>query len=301
MDGTTSTSNRAALARRVEKIVATTPVFDIHTHLYDPAFRELLLWGIDDLLTYHYLVAEAFRYLDMPAEKFWALAKTRQADLIWDALFVQHSPISEACRGVLTTLNRLGLDVKKRDLPSVRRWFAGQKLEPHLARCLDLARVRKICMTNSPFDDVERPVWERGFPRDERFVAALRIDPLLLEWPRAARRLADWGYQVGASLSAATARQVRRFLADWTRRIGAKYLMVSLPPGFNFPDSSNCARLMELAVLPHCREFGLPFALMLGVKRAVNPDLGLAGDGVGRSQLGALQNLCAGFPENRFL
>src|SRR5205823_3779010 len=111
---------------------------------YDPAFRELLLWGIDDLLTYHYLVAEAFRYLDMPAEKFWALAKTRQADLIWDALFVQHSPISEACRGVLTALNRLGLDVKKRDLPLVRRWFAGRKLEPHLARCLDLARVRKI-------------------------------------------------------------------------------------------------------------------------------------------------------------
>ena len=50
-----------ALAKQVDRIVANTPVFDIHTHLYDPAFRELLLWGIDDLLTYHYLVAEAFR------------------------------------------------------------------------------------------------------------------------------------------------------------------------------------------------------------------------------------------------
>ena len=31
---------------------------DIHTHLYEAAFGELLLWGIDELLIYHYLVAE---------------------------------------------------------------------------------------------------------------------------------------------------------------------------------------------------------------------------------------------------
>src|ERR1035438_7080410 len=35
-------------------------------------------------------------------------------------------PVSEACRGVLTTLNALGLDVKKRDLPALRRWFGSQ-------------------------------------------------------------------------------------------------------------------------------------------------------------------------------
>src|SRR5207244_4776511 len=111
MSGTSSESKRTALARRVEKIVANTPVFDIHTHLYDPAFRELLLWGIDELLIYHYLVAEAFRYLELPYDRFWALSKTEQADLIWEALFLEHSPISEACRGVLTTLHLLGLDV----------------------------------------------------------------------------------------------------------------------------------------------------------------------------------------------
>jgi hypothetical protein len=58
---------------------------------------------------------------------------------------------------------------------------------------------------------------------------------------------------------------------------------------------------MEKAVLPHCQEFGLPFALMPGVKRQVNPQLRLAGDGSGRSDLQALQNLCAGFPKNKFL
>jgi hypothetical protein len=39
----------------------------------------------------------------------------------------------------------------------------------------------------------------------------------------------------------------------------------------------------------------------LVVKRAVNPQLKLAGDGVGLSSLSALQNLCAGYPENKFM
>ena len=39
-----------SLPQQVADIVETTPVFDIHTHLYDPAFGGLLLWGIDELL-----------------------------------------------------------------------------------------------------------------------------------------------------------------------------------------------------------------------------------------------------------
>jgi hypothetical protein len=39
-------------------------------------------------------------------------------------------------------------------------------------------------------------VWERGFTRDERFIAGLRIDPLLISWQSAAAQLAQWGYRV---------------------------------------------------------------------------------------------------------
>lgn len=302
MTATVSNKRRAAIATQVEKTVLNTPVYDIHTHLYDPAFGELLLWGIDDLLVYHYLVAEAFRQFDLPYDKFWAMSKTEQADAIWNALFIEHSPISEACRGVLTTLNRLGLDVKKRDLPKLRKWFAGWKVADYTTHCMEVARVKRICMTNSPFDDVERVVWERGFKRDERFTAALRIDPLLLSWHEtAAPRLRDWGYDVTPELSEKTASEVRRFLADWTRRIDAQYLMVSLPPNFTYPGDNVCARLMETAVLPHCREFGLPFAMMPGVKRGVNPLLKLAGDGVGHCDTATYESLIAAHPDNKFL
>jgi len=296
-----SEASRVPFAARVEEIVASTLVYDIHTHLYDPAFGELFSWGIDDLLVYHYLVAEAFRFHDLPYEKFHALTKTGQADLIWNELFIEHSPVSEACRGVLTTLHLLGLDVKKRDLPAIRQWYAGKTVENHLTRCLDLAGVKKICMTNSPFDPVERRVWDGGFARDERFTAALRIDPLLVAWPETAPVLAQWGYAVEPVLTPKTLAEIRRFLADWSRRIDARYVMVSLPPDFAFPADTDIAKLIEHAVLPHCREFGMPFALMLGVRRAVNPALRLAGDGGGVSNLTALGNLCAAHPDNKFL
>jgi len=302
MNNKLSEASRTRLGKQVADIVQATPVIDIHTHLYDPAFKELLLWGIDELLVYHYLVAEVFRWLELPYDKFWSLSKTAQADLIWETLFIQHSPVSEATRGVLTTLQAFGLDVKKRDLPKLRKWFNARKTGEHITDCMELAGVNKIYMTNSPFDDLERPVWENGFRRDERFVAGLRVDPLLITWPQAASTLSRWGYKVkGGPLSQKTFDEVRRFLADWTKRMRAKYVMISLPPDFEFPAKTASSLLIEKAILPHCREHGMPFAVMPGVRRAVNPQLRLAGDGVGLTNLAFLQNLCAGYPDNKFM
>ena len=291
----------AALRETVADVVERTPAYDIHTHLYDPAFGGLLLWGIDELLIYHYLIAEGFRQFDLGYDEFWALPKARQAEAIWQALFIEHSPISEACRGVLTVLNALGLDVKARDLPALRQHFAKWSVADFTTRCLELANVRQVCMTNSPFDDLERPVWERGFERDPRFVAALRIDPLLLDWTNTVPKLRAWGYDVNADFSGHTFDEVRRFLADWTKRIDAQYCMVSLAPDFAFPDRSDVAQLIGHAILPHGREHGQAFAMMIGVKRNVNPRLRLAGDSVGCGDISAVENLCAEYPDNKFL
>ncbi len=67
-----------------------------------------MLWGVDELLTYHYLVAEALRVGEVSYEEFWRFSKTQQADLIWRTLFVERTPLSEATRGVVTTLQQLG-------------------------------------------------------------------------------------------------------------------------------------------------------------------------------------------------
>jgi hypothetical protein len=77
--------------------------------------------------------------------------------------------------------------------------------------------------------------------------------------------------------------------------------MASIPPDYEFPGNSVSAQIVEKAILPHCREHGMPLALMPGVRRLINPHLRLAGDGVGPSNLVTIQNLCAQYPDNKFL
>ncbi|MFH1707110.1 MAG: glucuronate isomerase [Planctomycetota bacterium] len=292
---------RKNLAATVGAIVDRTPIYDIHTHIYDAPFGGLLLWGVDELLTYHYLVAEVFRHAPMPYERFWAMSRTAQADHIWEHLFVRHSPVSESCRGVLTCLHALGIDTGRRDLPRIRKYFSRTTAAKYVETVFTTANVSGVVMTNNPFDDAERPVWERTLRRDGRFQAALRMDPLLMEWPSAARTLKQWGYEVRADLGGRTMTSLRRFLNDWRVRMKPLYMAVSLPPDFAFPDSSARTKIIEGAILPFSREHNIPFAMMIGVKKLVNPHLRLAGDSVGKSDIRTVEHLCAAYPRNKFL
>ena len=62
----------------VRKAVAEQPIVDLHTHLMPPSFDEMMLWGVDELLTYHYLVCEFFQTAtDIRPDEFFALPKVR--------------------------------------------------------------------------------------------------------------------------------------------------------------------------------------------------------------------------------
>lgn len=289
------------IRERVFKAVKSAKTTDMHTHIYSPCFGDLLLWGIDELLTYHYLVAESMRWVDMPYNEFWKLPKQDQADIVWRALFIDHSPVSEACRGVLTTLEELGLDVSTRDLESYRRYFSEWKVEEYVDKVFEMAGLESVVMTNDPFDERERPVW-LGTPKlDERFHAALRMDTLVNSWENAIPRLVEWGYEVDQTVAGKTVHEVRRFIEDWVDRIGAVYMAFSLPPTFAFPDSSARTRLIEECILPVARERKIPFAMMIGVKKLTNPALGVGGDSVAKGSIEAVEYLCANYPENRFM
>lgn len=292
----------AAIREAVERIVGEARVVDMHTHLYPEAFGKLLLYGFDALVTYHYLIAEYFRATRASYESFWSRDRAGQADAIWQALFVERSPISEAARGVLTALQALGLDTTDGKPEEFRAHFRSVDVGAHIDRVFDAAGVDEVVMTNDPFDDAERPVWmDEGFTLTSRFRAALRIDPLLLDWSSSCGRLRLWGYDADALLSETALSEVRRFLDDWIYRTKALYLAVSLPPTWAYPEESPSATLLERCVLPVAQEHGIPFALMIGVQRSVNPGLRLAGDGVGRADVRAVERLCSRHPEVRFM
>jgi hypothetical protein len=284
-----------------KRIVSETPVFDMHTHLFPPGFGDLSRWGIDHLVTYHYLVAEVMRAADVRPADFQKMPQHAQADLIWDALFVRSTPLSEATRGVVAVMSALGLDPSRPDLREAREFFRDTRPEQQVDLVLNRARVSAVVMTNDPFDPTEATLWRKGRPADSRFKAALRIDPLLNDWATASRALSAAGYAVGPEVDDRAMADARRFVDDWIVRMDPYYLAVSLPDDFSWPEDSRRGRLIEHVVLPACRDHRLPFAMMIGVRRAVNPALRDAGDGVGRADVSAVHRLCRVHPDNRFL
>lgn len=313
---TQRTMDRNQISSLVTSALDKQPITDLHTHCYTPKFgaspqkNGLLLWGIDELVTYHYLVAEVYRIVpdtELPYEKFWAMPKQAQADHIWKHVFVERSPVSEACRGVLTTLSKLGLDPNEKSLTNYRKWFAEQDADKYVDKVMELAHVDQITMTNEVFDDHERAMWEQdaNVGVDPRFKAVLRIDKLLRDWPDACAKLSKWGYDAKPDFSGDTEANVKKFLGDWIDKMQAIYVAMSLPPEFRYPDPKNEAgnRFIRNCLMPVLRERKLPWAMMVGSRNRVevNPELRDAGDMVGKSEVLSVVNLCREFRQNKFL
>ena len=295
-----NTITRQNMLSVVEEELKATQIIDIHTHLYKPSLGAVGLWGIDELVTYHYLEAELFRSNDIAPEKYWTLSKREQADLIWKTLFVENPPVSEATRGVIAVLQAFGLPTESSDLTEARKFFAAQTIESHIANVFQLSGISEAVMTNDPLDPAEAPLWKNSAPH-KLFHAVLRLDRVLEKWSEHWQQLQSQGYKVEQNLTPGTVAEVRRFLADWCMAMKPVYMAVSLSDDFAFPETSIRAQFLREAVLPACREFNIPLSLMIGVRRQVNPAIRLAGDGVGKADLRAIENLCREFPQNRFL
>jgi hypothetical protein len=276
-------TDRDELRAEVDLVVNAAPVMDVHTHLFPPEFNELCLFGIDELLTYHYLTAETLRSARIPYNQFWSMSKTSQADLVWKTLFVDNSPTSEAAQGIISVLDVFGLDTRAPDLKEARAYFNSQNLNDHIDQVFDIAGVSGVVMTNDPLDETEAEIWKTGINVDQRFKSSLRLDSLLNDF--------DSG-----SVPA-----IRRLLDQSIQRLNPVYLAASLPPDFKYPSDEIRDGLLREVVLPTAKEYGLTLTLMVGVRRSVNPELREAGDGLGRADVSSIERLCADHPDVKFL
>jgi len=229
--------NFGDLASVVSGEVSSAEVIDLHTHLLPPSHGSLCLWGIDELLTYHYLVAEYFMTApaSMTPEQFYALSKQKQANIIWKSLFIDRSPISEACRGVITTLKSMGLQeqIDARDLAAIRKFYDTfrsdglEGAERFSEMVYRRAGVRYAVMTNIPFDANEVRYWRpkrKEYP--DQYKSALRVDPLLAgDRKTVETALKGAGYEV-------TLEGARQYLRDWCDTMKPEYMMASTPHNF---------------------------------------------------------------------
>ena len=294
-------------------------VVDVHSHLFPASHGDLLLFGIDNLLTYHYLIAELFIvWSDVKISDFYNLDITKQADIVWQQLFINRTPISEACRGVLTTCKELGLseEIMKRDLNEIRNFFNEILLQPdgkeiYIKKIFTLAKVEYTVMTNQIFDDIEVNYWEKNVDIElpEQFRTSLRIDKLIFNWEDACKIVTK--YEFNENIEG-----VKEYIRYWYNRIKPEYFMASLPYDFIYDKNIvsnkdniqkneeyklNPLEVIDTIIMPLAIELNLPIAFKFGTQRQLNPELKTAGDSVGVASVESLANLCKTYPKCKFL
>ena len=177
----------------------------------------------------------------MAPDGFYAMSKQDQADVIWRALFIDRSPLSEACRGVVTTLKAFGLhaEVEARDLERIRSYYrefrdrGTEGAEAFSELVYTTAGVRYAIMTNIPFDSNEAHCWRpRRKEYSHRYRSALRVDPLLAgDRATIESALKASGYDI-------TMEGARQYLRDWCDTMRPEYMMASTPHGMVMPEGS---------------------------------------------------------------
>jgi len=270
--------------------INSTPIFDLHTHLFPPTHKGYFLLGLKNLLNYHYLIAELLTTTNIKASIFYSYNDDKKASLVWEELFVRRTPISEACAGVLTILKQLNIEINNKNFDLLCDEYS-QKIHSN-KNILELSNVSSLVMTNNPFDLDEWSLFHNSnnWDRDIYF-ASLRLDDLISDYEESLKKAKDQTIDSSENT-------LISYLEKCYLQSSPVYAAVSI-------DADSFNILLETStwknILNWLQSKNLPLTLMLGVKRAVNKDFGLAGDGIGDINLKELSNLCNFFPKNKFL
>lgn len=277
------------ISDKLLNIINNTPIFDLHTHLFPPQHEGYFLLGFKNLLNYHYLIAELLTATNINASTFYSYNDEKKASLIWNELFEKRTPVSEACSGVLSILKELKIELNKKSFLSICDEY-DNKIQSD-KKIFDLSNVSSLVMTNNPFDLDEWSLFNNSDWDKKIYLASLRLDDLILNYEETFKKAKDQtSNQEKSSIIA--------YLEKCYSQSNPVYAAVSLNLAtFNkILDDS-----MWRDILVWLENKNLPLSLMLGVRRAVNKDFGLAGDGIGDINLKELSTLCTSFPRNKFL
>ena len=276
------------ISNKLLNIINSTPIFDLHTHLFPPKHDGYFLLGFKNLLNYHYLIAELLTATNIEASIFYSYNDEKKASIIWNELFEKRTPVSEACAGVLSILKELNIDINNKNFLSICDEY-DNKIQSD-KNILDLSNVSSLVMTNNPFDLDEWSLFNTNDWDKKIYLASLRLDDLILDYEETLKKAKDQTSNQENTIVA--------YLEKCYFQSNPVYAAISLNlETFHtiFDDP------LWKDILVWLENKNLPLSLMLGVKRAVNKDFGLAGDGIGDINLKELSNLCNLFPKNKFL
>ena len=266
----------------VQKFVNIVPIYDIHTHLFPSNFNKFYKVGLIELLNYHYLVAELLSLNTISPVNFYKLTKYEKARKIWEQLFFNKYPFSTAAVGVLKILQIYGINHLNQKFEKILRITKDNKISEN--DIFQISGVKKVVMTNNPFDKNEFLVLERN--KNSRYVPSIRIDDLFDQ----KKILNDQSYNLKKGNKSI------EFFEKIILKFNPSYFALSTENFNEFNEEFFFRDLMKLL-----DRFKLPLMLLIGVKRKVNPTFAEAGDGIGTTDITQLEKILLKFPKNKFL
>ncbi len=279
------------LKQTITEIINGTEIFDIHTHLFPAEFKKYHLSGISEVLNYHYLIAELLTTTNINVKNFYKLTKIEKANIIWEELFKKRTPISEACKGVLTILSELSIDYMFKSFDEINSEYS--KLNLSDLQIFKIIKISKVVMTNNPFDKSEWQLFKNKNWDTNKYLASLRLDDILINLDKCLDICKE---------------NINNF--DNDRDLIIKYLdkVYEESKPVYAALSLNGLQLNSFLknkfipdILKWLERKNIPLSLLLGVRRNVNKDFLLAGDGIDRIDLRQLSEICNQYSNNKIL
>ena len=279
------------LKETITEIINETEIFDIHTHLFPAEFKKYHLSGISEVLNYHYLIAELFTTTNVNVKKFYKLTNKEKANIIWKELFQKRTPISEACKGVLTILSELSIDYMFKSFDEIDSEYS--KLNLSDLQIFKISKISKVVMTNNPYDKSEWELFRNKNWDTKKYLASLRLDDILMNLDKCLNICKESIDNFNNENDL-----IIKYLDKVYEESKPVYAALSLN---NLQLISFLKNKFIPDILKWLEKKNIPLSLLLGVRRQVNKDFLLAGDGIDRIDLRYLSEICNQYPNNKIL
>lgn len=266
----------------LERFVFSTKVIDIHTHLFPSKFKKFYKTGIIDLLNYHYLTAELFTSSKISPKKYYNLSNFDKAKMTWNEIFLKQTPMSTSALGILNIIQKHDINPYRLKFEELLKEFEKNRLKEN--EIFEVAGVKKVVMTNNPFDKKEFEILNKN--KDQNYFASIRLDDLFDN---------KKNNKIINELKAKKI-DIFNYLKQLIKKFKPKYFALSTN---NF-EELNFKNYFD-QIMQVIEKYNVPLMLLVGVKRDVNPDYGLAGDGLGKPDFEKLEGILRKYHKNKFL
>ena len=154
------------MENNVKSIVNNYRVIDLQS---DFSYDLSCVYGIDNLLTTDKMICE-FLSIHNTNLDIYKLDKVKQADLIWDELFIKRTPLSDNCIEIISIIKSIGLEqfIMNLDLNGIRNYFGvnginSSNINEYTDKIFDLSGVNYTITSTKIFDKNEIIYLENRF------------------------------------------------------------------------------------------------------------------------------------------